>query len=193
MITHDGEPDRPQGNPDSRQERRRTADPAQTQADADRGDRRGIRTYLRGVPARGGTAEAVTDALREAILDGALRPAEWLREEDLADELKVSRTPVREALRRLADEGLAVKTAHQGTIVAAPTLDDVLALYVVRENLEGVAARLAAKHCTDDLVRRLAESQRRMAAAIAAGPNIAEGEAENLIFHRRLRDAARNP
>lgn len=186
MVTHKLEPDRPPGDPDSQKLIAAARGTAPAHAD------RELRAYLLGVPARGGTTEAVTDALREAILDGVLKPAEWLREGELADELRVSRTPVREALRRLADEGLAVKTAHQGTIVAAPTLDDVLALYIVRENLEGVAARLAAKHRTDDLVDRLAESQRRMAAAIADS-NVPECEAENLNFHRILRDAATNP
>jgi DNA-binding GntR family transcriptional regulator len=58
----------------------------------------------------------------------------------------VSRTPVREALRRLADERLAIRLANRGTIVAPMSLDDVLAVYLVREQLEGLAAQRATEH-----------------------------------------------
>src|ERR1700761_9357453 len=57
-------------------------------------------------PSRGSMPEAVASALREAILDGALTPGTWLREAEVAREMKVSRTPVRDAFRILASEGL---------------------------------------------------------------------------------------
>lgn len=148
--------------------------------------------YLRDAPSWGGTTDAVTNALREAILDGALQPSAWLREDELARTLQVSRTPVREALRRLADEGLVVKTAHQGTVVAGLSLEDILALYVVRENLEGVAGRLAAVRCTPQLLAGLEAAQERMSRAVARG-DAAELGRENLEFHRLLRTAAGNP
>jgi DNA-binding GntR family transcriptional regulator len=134
----------------------------------------------------------VTEALREAILDGALQPSAWLREDDLARTLRVSRTPVREALRRLADEGLVVKTAHHGSAVAGLSLEDILALYVVRENLEGVAGRLAAVRCTNELLSGLEVAQKRLSQAAARG-SAAEMARENLEFHRLLRTAAGNP
>ncbi|SCL26497.1 transcriptional regulator, GntR family [Micromonospora rhizosphaerae] len=148
--------------------------------------------YLRDAPSWGGTTDAVTNALREAILDGALQPSAWLREDELARTLQVSRTPVREALRRLADEGLVIKTAHQGTVVASLSLEDILALYVVRENLEGVAGRLAAVRCTPELLAGLEASQERLSLAVADG-DTAELARENLEFHRLLRTAAGNP
>jgi len=147
--------------------------------------------YLRDTPSWGGTTDAVTDALREAILDGALPPSAWLREDELARTLQVSRTPVREALRRLADEGLVVKTAHHGTAVAGLSLEDILALYVVRENLEGVAGRLAAVRCTNELLSALEAAQKRLSAAVARGNETAMRR-ENLEFHRLLRSAAGN-
>lgn len=151
-----------------------------------------LRVYLRGSPARGGMTEAVTEALRETILEGALRPGEWLREDHIAADLQVSRTPVREALHRLSDEGLVVKTAGQGTVVAPLSLEDVLAVYVVREQLEGLAARLAAGRCSDELIKDLADSQARMAVAVADGnPDACRGE--NLVFHRILRQVTGNP
>lgn len=58
-----------------------------------------LRRYLGDGPMRGRTTEAVTDALREAILDGAIGASAWLREDELAAVFAVSRTPVREALR----------------------------------------------------------------------------------------------
>lgn len=146
---------------------------------------------LKGGAAHGSTADRVTDVLREAILSGAIPASSWLREEELAEELGVSRTPVREALRRLAIEELVVKTANQGTVVAPMTMEDLLAVYVVRERLEGIAARLAASRATPELVEGLQELQRRMeeAAAQRATSDLAR---LNIEFHRLIRRAAGN-
>lgn len=140
---------------------------------------------------RGRTSEAVTDALREAILDGLLKPSAWLREDEIARAFNVSRTPVRDALRRLADEGLAVKTAHHGTAVAPLSLEDILALYVVREDLEGLAARLAAVRCPPGLVEALDEVGDRMVIA-AEAHDIGKLAQLNLEWHRVLREGAAN-
>jgi DNA-binding GntR family transcriptional regulator len=151
-----------------------------------------LRAYLEPGTIRGRTTDAVTDAMREAILDGVLAPSMWLREDEIAHALAVSRTPVREALRRLSDEGLAIKTAHQGTVVAPLSLEDVLALYVVRENLEGLAARLAASRQPAGLVERLSALNEEMRTALEARdvPTLAR---VNLEFHRALREASSNP
>ena len=140
---------------------------------------------------RGRTTEAVTDALREAILDGVLPSTTWLREDEIASIFAVSRTPVREALRRLADEGLATKTANHGTAVAPLSIEDILALYVVRENLEGLDARLAAATARPELVDRLNEigSEMRFAAEQADVPALVR---LNLDWHRALREASGN-
>ena len=140
---------------------------------------------------RGRTTEAVTEALREAILDGVMPPNTWLREDELAKAFNVSRTPVREALRRLADEDLAVKTTNHGTVVAPLSLEDILALYVVRENLEGVAARLAAHRCPPGLIARLDEVDERMRRAAEEG-DVPALSRLNLEWHRALREAAAN-
>ncbi|MGH8967676.1 MAG: GntR family transcriptional regulator, partial [Actinomycetes bacterium] len=140
---------------------------------------------------RGRTTEAVSDALREAILDGVLAPSAWLREDELAAVFNVSRTPVREALRRLSDEGLAIKTVHHGTIVAPLSLDDILALYVVREDLEGVAARLAATRRPEGLLLGLREIHADMIVLAETG-EVSELARQNLAFHRLLREATGN-
>ena len=148
-------------------------------------------TYLPDGLHRGRTTEAVTDALREAILDGVMPPNTWLREDELAKAFNVSRTPVREALRRLADEDLAVKTTNHGTVVAPLSLEDILALYVVRENLEGVAARLAALRSPPGLVAQLDEVGDRMRQAAEDG-DVAALSRFNLEWHRALREGASN-
>ncbi|MBB4930891.1 DNA-binding GntR family transcriptional regulator [Lipingzhangella halophila] len=146
---------------------------------------------------RGRTTEAVSEALREAILDGGLPPSTWLREDEIAAVLGVSRTPVREALRRLADEGLAVKTAHHGTVVAPMSIEDVLALYVVRENLEGLATRLAASRRLTEPLSGLDEVHTQMLRVIEReDTDSAETTKElarlNLRFHGLIRQAAAN-
>lgn len=152
---------------------------------------RALRAYLATDTHRGGTTEAVTDALREAILDGVLAPTTWLREDEIARTFEVSRTPVREALRRLADDGLATKTANHGTAVAPLSIEDILALYVVREDLEGLSARLAATTSPPGLVEELDEIGERMRQA-AGEPDVPALARLNLEWHRVLRRAAGN-
>lgn len=150
-----------------------------------------LRKYLGDGPRRGRTTELVTNALREAILDGAIGPSTWIREDELATVFEVSRTPVREALRLLADEGLVVKTANQGAVVAPLSMEDILALYVVRENLEGLAARLAATRRPDGLVERLEAINDELVKTAATG-DLAVMVRLNLVFHREIRIAAGN-
>jgi DNA-binding GntR family transcriptional regulator len=133
---------------------------------------------------RGAATDDVTALLREAILDGRLPPHSWLREQDLAALFQVSRTPVREALRRLADEQLVERTANRGCRVKAMTVEDVLAVYLVRESLESLAARIAAQKATPALVARLTELHEQMS---APGITSAEMAELNLHFHRAIR------
>ncbi len=137
----------------------------------------------------GSTTDDVTNALREAILDGSLPPSSWLREQDLAALLHVSRTPVREALRRLADEELVERSANRGCRVRAMSLDDVLAVYVVRESLESLAARTAAARRPEGLVGQLTDLHERMRQG-EAPPSVLAGL--NLEFHRAIRTATSN-
>lgn len=142
-------------------------------------------------PTRGSMPEAVAGALREAILDGVLEPGAWLREAEVARELKVSRTPVRDAFRTLAAEGLVNINANQGAVVSPMTSDDVLELYVMREALEALAARLAARraprHCLQQFSVLIPEMKR-------VGELGDFRELSRLIFqfHAIVRDAAGN-
>ena len=147
--------------------------------------------YLTLVPEHGKTVDAVADIVREAILDGALRPSEWLREMELAQGLSVSRTPVREALRRLASEGLVVIVANQGAMVAPMSIEDILEMYTVRENLEGLAARLAAKNRSMEHLQRLEEALGQMRRAVA-DDRVSELAHLNLVLHKAIREASTN-
>jgi DNA-binding GntR family transcriptional regulator len=133
----------------------------------------------------------VTQILREAILDGTLQPSSWLRESELARELGVSRTPVREALQRLSAESLVTITARQGATVSRMTVEDILEVYVVRENLEGLAARLAARHRSQQQLDRLEVILSRMVRATPEGRS-ADLADLNLSFHKVIREAAAN-
>lgn len=147
--------------------------------------------YLHAVPKRGRMTEAVTEVLKEAILDGVLPPSMWLREKELAAELSVSRTPIREAFGRLAVEGLVVISANQGAMVAPITLDDILEMYVVREDLEGSAARLAARRRSPEHIDRLEAVLQEMEQAVEEN-RVSDLPRMNLEFHAVIRRAASN-
>lgn len=137
-------------------------------------------------------ADIIREALREAILEGELGAGERLREEELAREFQVSRTPVREALQQLSAEGLVQVNPHQGAVVTHITTDDILELYVVREALEGVAARLAARRATVQNCQALLDLVGEMEAIARAGANPRAAAISNLHFHAELRRAAGN-
>ena len=84
------------------------------------------------------------ETLRKAILDGRFLPGARLRQTDLADQLAISRTPIREALVRLQQEGLVDLLPGGGVRVKLLDLDEAVELYDLREMLDGLAARLAA-------------------------------------------------
>jgi DNA-binding GntR family transcriptional regulator len=115
-----------------------------------------LRALLREQGDSGTTAEAVYRALRHGIVHGQLAPGERLRSDALANELRVSRTPVREALRKLEAEGLV---EHSGSrlVVRALSEQDLTELFYVREALEGMAARLAAENATPSEIAEIRE------------------------------------
>ncbi|MBE3599575.1 MAG: GntR family transcriptional regulator [Limnochordaceae bacterium] len=98
--------------------------------------------------------ELVFEALREAIISGALPPGERLMEVQLADELGVSRTPVREAIRKLEHDGFVVMIPRKGAYVADISLKDVAEIFDVRKALEALAAQLAAERASDEDLER---------------------------------------
>jgi DNA-binding GntR family transcriptional regulator len=88
-------------------------------------------------------AELVCERIREAILSGSLLPGDRLIEADIAAELGTSRGPVREGIRLLAAEGLVVLRRNRGAVVASPTFEDILEVYVLRKGLGSLALQHA--------------------------------------------------
>jgi len=129
--------------------------------------------------------------LRTEILEGRLEPGAELGEVALAEQLGVSRGPLREAIGRLAAEGLVTVSPRRGAVVRSLSKEEFLELYQVREALERMAVQLAVPRLTPEQFEELASLNERMAA------HAAENEVEsffeaNLAFHARLLEAAGN-
>jgi DNA-binding GntR family transcriptional regulator len=99
--------------------------------------------------------EQVLAALRQAILDFELKPGQRLVERELMEQLAVSRTTVREALRELTSEGLVTVVPQRGAVVATPSLDDAVDLYEVRAALESLVVQRFVERASDEQVLRL--------------------------------------
>ncbi|WP_371376342.1 GntR family transcriptional regulator [Sporomusa aerivorans] len=99
--------------------------------------------------------EVVAETLREAIVNGTLNPGERLMEIQLAEELGVSRTPVREAIRKLELEGFVVMLPRRGTYVADLSIKDINEVFEIRTALDVLAAGLAVERITEDELEQL--------------------------------------
>ena len=134
--------------------------------------------------------------LQAAIREGELAPGTRMREEDLAATLRMSRTPVREALRRLQAEGLLEQDAQRGMSVARLDHQGMTELYLMRDVLEGTAARLAARHASEAevaVLRDLVEVEGKHARDPKAPREHARVLARhNQRFHEALYLAAHN-
>jgi DNA-binding GntR family transcriptional regulator len=97
----------------------------------------------------------VYHTLRRKILYSEIEPGSWLRQVDVAEQFGVSRTPVREAFRSLAQEGLVETIPNYGVRVASLTVEAFEELYALRMGIEGLAARLAARAMTDTTLTTL--------------------------------------
>lgn len=135
-------------------------------------------------------AELVYANLRAAIHAGRFEPGERIREADIAAWLGVSRTPVRDALKRLEGDGLLASAPRRGLSVAELDQQQVSEIYAVRDVLEGLAGRLAAQHATSaeiaamrDLLERQARTHPDDSASLVR---------LNQLFHEAVSRAARN-
>lgn len=128
-------------------------------------------------------------AMRAALRKGGLRPGQHLREIDIAAWLGLSRTPVREAIRRLVAEGLLILGPWNGALVAELDVGQVTELYAVREALEGTAASLAAQQATGTEISRLRDLVAREGDVLDDAPRLVR---INDRFHDTLYRAAHN-
>ena len=133
--------------------------------------------------------DSAFERIREEIRSGALKPGARLTENELAERLSISRTPVRDAIRRLESEGLVEHQPRTGAVVRRLEYSEMMELYEMRMVLEATAARLAARVASSVELEELQSINVDMKASI--------GDAIALVrlnrqFHARLLDAARN-
>jgi DNA-binding GntR family transcriptional regulator len=123
--------------------------------------------------------------LKKRILMGSFGASGRLREIEVAELLNMGRTPVREALKRLEDEGLVTHEPRRGLVVTSLDQQSVTELYAMRELLEGGAARFAAKHASEAEIDNMAH-------ILQEGSQGDDPVAANLAFHQSIYGAAHN-
>lgn len=135
--------------------------------------------------------ELVFESLREAIISGHLHPGERLMEIQLAEELGVSRTPVREAIRKLELEGLVLMIPRKGAYVSQISMKDIADVFEIRSALEGLAARLAAERATDDEIEQMERVLVRISES-ADRDDVSSAVSFDADFHERLIGSSHN-
>jgi len=130
--------------------------------------------------------------LHRAILNGEFQPGDHLRLDELAQQLGASRTPLREAVRRLQTEGLVTIAAHRGVVVSGFSIAELAELYHIRSVLDGLAVRLATPRLTQDDL----ETMDVILARMEAGTGVLSAEEINALnwqFHNLLYRNAESP
>ena len=130
--------------------------------------------------------------MRDWIIDGTLQPEEPLRDEALAEALGMSRTPIREALQRLEDDGLVVTTTARRTFVSPVTLTQAREVFPIVAALEGLAGRLAVAHMDDAALDEMRAQNAHLAVALASADASAASAADtafHAIFIARAQNA----
>jgi DNA-binding GntR family transcriptional regulator len=143
-----------------------------------------------GLTPRRGVVDDLATAIQTRIVTGDIPPGTRLRQEQLAAEYELSRTPIREALRKLQAEGTVELVPNQGAVVRGPTVRDVREGYEVRAELEAMAAALAAQWVTDVELREMREAEELFRRATPDEP--AAWVDANDRFHEAIQAAAGN-
>ena len=140
---------------------------------------------------RSSAREQVYSTLRGWIVRGVLEPGERLRDGSIAESLGVSRTPVREALRRLEDEGLVESSASRWTKVSGLDLAEAIRLYPIVWSLEPLALRFAGTRLETAEIERMEAANDRLRRAVDESDRVAASEAD-MDFHKVFTDASDN-
>ena len=148
-------------------------------------------TVLAALKSTARIVDSVHAALREAILGGTLVPGQALSVPELARQLDVSRSPVREAVLALVADGLAVEQPRRGVAVVEIDADDLLEIHEVREGIEGQAARLCAERAGDTVLRTLDGVLARQAAIVERDDAVGWYDT-NAEFHGLIAESAGN-
>lgn len=143
-------------------------------------------------PSRELSEQTAYDAIRDGIARGTFRPGQHLRSAELATTLGISRTPVREALRRLHAEGFVEVFAHRGAFVAAVSDDDLAAAFELRVVLEAYAAETATARFTPSGIAALVAATDRMEAAAGTSRDSGALTQANAAFHELIIQTAAN-
>lgn len=155
-------------------------------------------------PDRHGLVDRLAAAIQSRVLSGEIPSGSRLRQETLASEFGVSRTPVREALRKLQSSGLVVVEPNRGAVVHGPSPREVREAYAVRAELEGFAAEHAVAHIGDAQLERLRHAERLFRHSIEEliddrrrgverhWSSESEWERANDVFHQEIQEAAGN-
>ena len=137
--------------------------------------------------------DVVFNTLRSAILTGKLEPGERLMEIALANKLGVSRTPIREAIRKLELEGLVIMTPRKGAEVARITEKDLQDVLEVRESLENLATELACERITGEEIEDLKIKNEAFREAVEKGKaDFSELAELDVAFHDVIFNASKN-
>jgi DNA-binding GntR family transcriptional regulator len=137
-------------------------------------------------------SEVVAGAIRDRILKGVIEPGARLTEERLSQELEVGRGPIREALRRLADEGVIVLVPNRGATVRTVTRRWLMELFEIREVIEGYAARRAAESLSSPDDIRWFQSQVQIWNEFAIAGDRMRFFEENIRFHHGFSERCGN-
>lgn len=138
-------------------------------------------------------AESAYNLIRSRILDGSFAAGQRLKEGELSAECQVSRTPVREALRKLAADGLVDITPNSGAVVTRWSKSDLFELYTLRHHLEALAASWAAERRTAEQLKRmqdLADAHTRLVAQGGGADYEARNSSLNHELHHLIIEAA---
>lgn len=130
--------------------------------------------------------------LREKILGGELRPGSWLKEQEIAAQLGISRTPVREALARLEMEGFVNRSPRRGAIVCQLELDEIDEIYEIRAALEHLVAKRACRRATEAEIDAMEQELRTAQQCVEQG-DIGTSRRHTAQFHILLNRSSRSP
>ena len=139
----------------------------------------------------GGLNQQAYDEIRRRILEGELLPSQPLSEHQLATTLQLGRTPVREAIKRLAKEGLVRSVPNRGTFIAELSAHDIMEIYQVRGRLESLAARIAATQMSAADIQAL-EQEILLTDALAAEGRVGDIFQSDIRLHKRIIVATQN-
>jgi DNA-binding GntR family transcriptional regulator len=136
--------------------------------------------------------DVIFETLRKAIVSGDIKPGERLMEVSLANQMGVSRTPVREAIRRLEAEGLVTMTPRKGTHVSELSVKDIMDVLEVRTVLDKLATELAAKRMQPAQLKAL-ETVHKQYIACVEKENMEGAIKKDVEFHDMIYAASGNP